>query len=137
MFRPNASSRELVWLGRLMVLVVAAVALLLASDPKSAVLELVKHAWAGFGAAFGPLIILSLYWKKLSEWGAFLGMVTGAVVVGLWASIDVLNDTGLYELIPGFIASMIVSIVASLIIKPSKEGTDAFERSHEAYINER
>ena len=82
--RKNASQTELVWVGRIMVLVVALVAIAIASNPESKVLGMVSYAWAGFGAAFGPVIILSLWWERMTRAGALAGIVTGAVTVLVW-----------------------------------------------------
>lgn len=100
----------LVILGRTCVFIVAVVAGLLAITPNDTILNLVGFAWAGFGASFGPLILLSLFWRRLSAWGALAGMVTGAVVVFTWP----LLGTGVYELLPGFILALIVAVVVSL-----------------------
>ncbi len=93
--RKNASQNELIWIGRIMVVVIAAVAIGMASNPESKVLGLVSYAWAGFGAAFGPLIILSLMWKRMTLSGAVAGMVVGAVTVIFWKNL--LGGTGIYE----------------------------------------
>lgn len=109
--RPGASHRELVWFGRAMVLGVALLALWIARDPDSRVLGLVAYAWAGFGAAFGPVVLLSLVWKRMTRNGALAGMVTGAVVVVLWKH----TGSALYEIVPGFIAASVVIGVVSLL----------------------
>ncbi|MDU6287385.1 MAG: sodium/solute symporter, partial [Acinetobacter sp.] len=85
--RKNASQKELVWVGRVMVLAIALLAIFLAGNPDSKVLGLVAYAWAGFGAAFGPLIILSLFWKRMNLQGALAGMIVGAVVVIGWKNL--------------------------------------------------
>lgn len=107
--RKNASERESVNIGRLSVLAVALVAIVIAGDPDSQVLGLVSNAWAGFGAAFGPLIILSLTWHRMTGDGALAGLVTGAVVVIAWIALgwnaSFMGGPGVYEIIPGFIAS--------------------------------
>lgn len=112
--RPGASQRELVWFGRLMVLAVALFAIFLARDPDSKVLGMVSYAWAGFGAAFGPLIILSVFWRRTTAKGALLGMIVGAATVLLWKNFA---NSDLYEIVPGFVLSMIVIIVVSLLDK--------------------
>ena len=130
--RKNASQKELVWVGRLMVLLIALLAIWMAGNPESKVLGLVAYAWAGFGAAFGPLIILSLFWKRMTLNGALAGMIVGATVVILWKNL--FAATGLYEIIPGFICSMITIIVVSLIGKaPTEEITDRFEQAERLY----
>lgn len=130
--RKNASQTELVWIGRLMVLLIALLAIWMAGNPESKVLGLVAYAWAGFGAAFGPLIILSLFWRRMTLNGALAGMLVGAVVVILWKNL--LGDTGVYEIIPGFIASIIAIVVVSLLGKaPSAEVTTRFEEGDRLY----
>ncbi len=111
-FKRGATERELVNVGRLAVLAVGAVAVLIASNPDSEVLGLVANAWAGFGAAFGPLIVLALTWKRMTGAGAVAGLITGAVVVILWIASG-LGST-LYEIVPGFIAAWIAIVVVSL-----------------------
>ena len=115
-FRKNASQRELVWIGRASVLLVALVALWLARDPDSRVLGLVAYAWAGFGAAFGPVLLLSLFWGRMTRNGALAGMVAGAVVVIAWKEI-VVERLGypLYEMVPGVIIATLAIIVVSLL----------------------
>ncbi|SEE14824.1 sodium/proline symporter PutP [Ruania alba] len=112
-FTRAASGKMTVLLGRFAVLVVAVVAAVIARDPEGSVLDLVGFAWAGFGSAFGPLIILSLYWRRLTSWGALAGMVTGAVVVFFWARLG-LGDSLIYEIVPGFLACGVVAILVSL-----------------------
>jgi len=114
--RKHASQRELVWVGRAMVLAVALVAIGIASDPESRVLGLVSYAWAGFGAAFGPVVVLSLFWKRMTRNGALAGMVVGALTVIAWKQVAV-NQMGsaLYEMVPGFIAATVAIVVASLL----------------------
>ncbi|WP_179998567.1 sodium/proline symporter PutP [Acinetobacter sp. YH12239] len=130
--RKTASQKELVWVGRLMVLLIALLAIVLASNPESKVLGLVAYAWAGFGAAFGPLIILSLFWKRMTLNGALAGMIIGAVTVIVWKNIWA--DTGIYEIIPGFICSLIAIIVVSLLGKqPNSDVTDRFDEADRLY----
>ena len=133
--RKNASQKELVWVGRFMVLAIAVLAIGLASNPDSKVLGLVAYAWAGFGAAFGPLIILSLFWKRMTLNGAIAGIIVGAVTVILWK--NTMASTGLYEIIPGFIFSFISIIVVSLLEKaPPAEVIQRFEQADELYKKE-
>ena len=119
--RKQASEKEMVNVGRLCVLLVAVVAGVIALDPESEVLGLVSNAWAGFGAAFGPLILLALMWKRMTGAGAVAGLVTGALVVGLWIAFggngSVLGGEGIYEIIPGFAAAMLAIVVVSLMGK--------------------
>ncbi|MEX0618938.1 MAG: sodium/proline symporter PutP [Pseudohongiellaceae bacterium] len=102
--RPRASRKELLLVSRLAVVVIAAFAVVIAADPDSRVLDLVSYAWAGFGAAFGPAILLSLYWPRMTSWGAFGGIITGAATVVVWANLSG-GWFDLYEIIPGFILS--------------------------------
>jgi len=112
--RKGASQRELVWVGRMMVLLVAAIAIGLAANPDNRVLGLVSYAWAGFGAAFGPVVLLSLVWKRMTRNGALAGMIVGAVTVLVWKQWGWLD---LYEIIPGFLFASIAIVVFSLFGK--------------------
>ncbi|MGM0903132.1 MAG: sodium/proline symporter PutP [Bacillota bacterium] len=112
----NASDKELVFVGRIAVLVVAIVGISLSLYPSDTILGLVGYAWAGFGSAFGPVLLLSLYWKRMTKWGALAGIVVGAVTVLIWANIDILADF-MYEMIPGFFLSLLAVIVVSLLTK--------------------
>ena len=111
--RKGASQTELVWVGRAMVLLVALVAIGLAANPDNRVLGLVSYAWAGFGAAFGPVVILSVLWKGMTRNGALAGMLLGAVTVILWKNF--FAWTGLYEIIPGFILATLGILLFSRI----------------------
>lgn len=130
--RKNASQNELVWVGRMMVLAISILAIVLAQNPESKVLGLVAYAWAGFGAAFGPLIILSLFWKRMTLNGALAGMVVGAVVVIAWKNL--FASTGIYEIMPGFILSALSIVIVSLLDKkPSQIVTDRFDKANAIY----
>ena len=111
LFRRDATQQELVWVGRVAVVGIAAIALLLAFNPDSTVLGLVSYAWAGFGAAFGPAVILSLFWRRMNRFGALAGIVVGGVTVVLWKQFD---SSGLYEIVPGFILATIAIVVVTL-----------------------
>jgi sodium/proline symporter len=112
LFKKDAGERELVIVGRVTVIGVALAATLLAMNPEAKVLELVSYAWAGFGAAFGPAIVLSLYWEKMTQAGAIAGIVTGGLAVIIWKQLDG-GIFELYELVPGFILSFISILIAS------------------------
>ena len=130
--RKNASQKELVWIGRLMVLLIAMLAIWMAGNPESKVLGLVSYAWAGFGAAFGPLIILSLFWRRMTLNGALAGMIVGAIMVIVWKNF--FSATELYEIVPGFICSLIAIVVVSLLGKvPSEEITTRFDEGDRLY----
>ena len=119
----TASQKELLWVGRIVVMIVAVVAYFIASskgEGAQAIMDMVSNAWALFGASFGPVILLSLFWKNFTYKGAVSGIVAGAVVDILW--LIFLSSTGIYEIIPGFIACTIVAVVVSLFDKkPSEE----------------
>ncbi|AKO45338.1 sodium/proline symporter PutP [[Haemophilus] ducreyi] len=133
--RPTATDKELIWLGRVMVLAVAALAIYIAQDPNSQVFALVKDAWAGFGGAFGPVLLFSLFWKRMNGFGAISGMLTGALVVYLWKYISpVVNLTEMYSIIPGFIAASFAIWLVSLITPPPSQAVvDTFERADNAF----
>ncbi|OYD09586.1 sodium/proline symporter PutP [Paludifilum halophilum] len=127
-FRRSASDKELVLVGRLSLLGVSLLALFLALNPNETILNLVGYAWAGFGAAFGPVVLLSLYWKRMNKWGALAGMVSGAVTVIVWEQIEAFD--AIYEIIPGFIACMITIIAVSLLTKkPTAEMESEFDQA--------
>ena len=133
LLRPQASDKELMWVSRGAVIAVSVLAYLLALDPTSSVMGLVSYAWAGFGAAFGPVILLSLFWKRMTLKGAIAGMVSGGAVVLLWENLPVCKATGLYSLIPGFFLALALVLVVSLCDKaPGREVTDLFERAAKA-----
>ncbi len=113
LLRPKASHRELVWFGRSMVLAVALLAIFIARDPESRVLGLVAYAWAGFGAAFGPLVLLSLFWRRMNLAGALAGMLAGAATVLLWKH----AGSALYEMVPGVLAATFAIVVVSLLTR--------------------
>lgn len=116
-----------VMLGRSGVLVVAIVAAALALNRDSSILELVAFAWAGFGAAFGPIVILSLYWRKLTSTGALAGMLTGAATVFIWGNIDVLSSN-MYEIVPGFLLNLLVTfLVSRATYKPNAQIDEEFD----------
>jgi sodium/proline symporter len=125
--RKGASQRELVWVGRIMVLVVALIAIALAANPENRVLGLVSYAWAGFGAAFGPVVLISVLWKRMTRNGALAGMLVGAITVIVWKHFELL---GLYEIIPGFLFGCIAIVVVSLMGRsPSATITERFDQA--------
>ncbi|KHL19536.1 sodium/proline symporter [Mumia flava] len=113
--------RTLILLGRSCVLAVAVVAALLAIEPGDTILELVGFAWAGFGASFGPAILLCLFWRRLTNIGAAAGMVAGAVTVFAWDA----WGTDLYEIVPGFLVNLVVAVVVSLMTYRDNPEIDA------------
>lgn len=130
LLRPNASEGELVWIGRGAVIGVALIATVLAMNPDAGVLTLVSYAWAGFGAAFGPVIILSLFWPRMTRNGALAGMIVGAVTVIVWEQFSGgLFD--LYEIVPGFLFGAVAIVAGSLMDKqPADSITSPFETAH-------
>ena len=129
-FRKNkATDQEMLWAGRFVVLAISAVAVIIASNPKSGtIMGLVENAWGVFGAAFGPAILLSLFWKRFNVPGAVAGILVGAVVDILWLA--VLGSLGIYEIIPGFICGFIAAVVVSLCTKaPGKEVEELFDKA--------
>lgn len=130
----KASDKSMLLVSRITVLAVAAIAFFIALDPNSSVMGLVSNAWAGFGACFGPVILLSLFWKRANLPGAASGMIAGGGTVLLWdyvkfSGATLGEATGLYSLVPGFVLGTLVIVVVSLLTKkPGKEVTDEFER---------
>ncbi len=132
--KKDASESSVLNVGRGATVAVAIIALLIAWNPDSSVMALVSDAWAGFGAAFGPLVLCSLFWRRTNFAGAFAGIFTGALTVIVWDYIPLMqgatigNATGLYSLLPGFIISLIAIVVVSLCTKaPSEEITKEFD----------
>lgn len=121
-FNKQASEKQQMVIGRLAVLVVAAFATVLAYLPNKTILDIVGQAWAGFGSSFGPVLLLSLYWKRMTKWGALSGMIVGGLTVIIWI---VAGLSGyMYEMIPGFSLSLISVIVVSLLTKKPDESID-------------
>ena len=138
--KKNASDKEVMWVSRATVVIVTIIAAVIALDPSSSIFRLVSYAWAGFGAAFGPVVILSLFWKRMTKNGALAGMIAGGLSVVLWGT----DFSGIfswfqpikswhpllnvYELLPAFIIAAVVIVVVSLCgKKPSAEITDEFD----------
>lgn len=121
----QATEKQSVMVGRISVVAVGLVAAFIARNPDSEVLSLVSHAWAGFGAAFGPLVVLALTWRRMSGAGAVAGLVAGAATVIIWTSVgwdaSFLGGPGVYEIIPGFIVSWIAIYVVSLMTQSQNE----------------
>lgn len=146
MIRKNKTSdKEMFWAGRIVVLIIAVIAVIIASDPNSkSIMGLVENAWGIFGAAFGPAILLSLFWKRFTFKGAVAGIAAGALVDIGWlvmnshlsANGDYSGIFTLYEIIPGFIAGLIVAVIVTLIDKkPSQEVEELFDRASAGEID--
>ncbi len=130
--RKHAGERELVWVGRGMVLAVALLAIVIARDPDSRVLGLVSYAWAGFGAAFGPVVVFSLFWARMTRAGALAGIVTGALTVIGWKLIAVEQmGSALYEIVPGCVAASAAIVVCSLL--STKPNADVLARHQQVH----
>ena len=127
--KKEVSEKTTMWVSRGAVIAISVIACILALDPKDSIMGIVSNAWAGFGAAFGPAIILSLYWKRLTLKGTVAGIIAGAATVLLWDNILHLGGI-MYSIVPGFAASIILTVIVSLIDKePSKEVLEIFEKA--------
>ncbi|MFU2058056.1 sodium/proline symporter PutP [Avibacterium volantium] len=139
--RKNASSTELVWVGRVMVLLIAIVAIAIAQDPNSKVMGLVSYAWAGFGASFGPLVILSLFNRNITSNAALWGMLAGAVTVVAWkplmTALNWKDIANLYEIIPGFLACSFVTLTSSIFSPVAKDVAEKFDEAEKSYNQQR
>lgn len=133
--KPKASEKELIWISRLTVIIVAIIALIIALNPNNQVLDLVSYAWAGFGATFGPVILMALFWKGTNKYGAAVGMILGGITTIIWPifkTIDALKNIsifGLYEIIPGFIVAVVSIYIVS---KLNTEETEKMRKKVEA-----
>ncbi len=134
-FKKNATDKQVMTVSRLTLLVIALIAIVIALDENSVIFSIVSFAWAGFGATFGPLILLSLFWKRTNRAGAIAGMVSGAATVFIWklvikplAATTGISALGIYELLPAFIFSAVCIVIVSLVTAPpSKEIEEDFE----------
>ncbi len=131
-FRKDASEKEILWVGRIVVLIVSIIGYFIASskaEGAQAIMNLVENAWATFGSAFGPVILLSLFWRRFTYKGAIAGVLGGAIVDILWL-IFLSASTGVYELFPGFIAGFVFAVIGTLTDKePSEEITELYDRA--------
>lgn len=126
-FKKNASDKTLMWISRATVIAISVIAYLIALDPDSSVMGLVSYAWAGLGAAFGPAMLLSLFWKRMTIWGAVAGAAVGGISVVVWEMVPVIGGstlaaaTGVYSLLPAFALAMLAVVAVSLVTKVDKE----------------
>ena len=127
--KDQASDKEMLWAGRYVVLLIAVIAVVIAANPNAgSIMSLVSNAWGVFGAAFGPVIMLSLFWKRFTFSGAVTGIVVGAAVDILWLAF--LSSTGVYEIIPGAVCGLVAAVVVSLCSKaPGKDVEDLYDRA--------
>ena len=127
--RPQANEKELVWVSRGTVIGVALIACSIALKPDNSVLDLVSYAWAGFGATFGPLVLMSLYWKRMTRAGALAGIIGGGVTVLVWRKLEG-GWFDIYEIVPGFLVSIGLIVWASLADqKPVAEVYEQFKQA--------
>lgn len=127
---PNMDEKTTMLIARLTLVVIAIVAVFLARDPESNVFTIVSFAWAGFGAAFGPAMIFSLFWKRTTKWGVFAGMVSGGAVIFIWKFMvrPLGGAWNMYELLPAFIVACIAIVIVSLATpEPEKTIIDDFD----------
>ena len=128
----EASDKKVLMVSRITVVVVAIIAYIIALNPNNSIMGLVSNAWAGFGAAFGPLVVLSLFWKRTNKPGAIAGIVSGGVAVIIWDYIPLMKNadgamvtlgtgTGIYSLLVGFFLSLICIVIVSLCTKAPNE----------------
>ena len=132
LLRKDASQSELVWISRASVLIIASIAVYLGFNPDSFILDMVAYAWAGFRAAFGPAVLMSLFWKRTTRLGIIAGIIVGGVTVLVWKQFELF---GLYEIVPGFIFSLAAIYIFSKIDKePDPELVEMFEKVNESKI---
>ena len=129
LIKKNAEEKEVMIISRFTVFLIALIALLLSLNPNSSIFSLVSFAWSGFGGTFGPLILLSLYWKRTTAPGAIAGLICGGITDVVWHYIpaSVAKIFGLYEILPAFIVCLVVTVLISLLTKPDAEVVEKFE----------
>ena len=131
-FCKNISEKTVMIIARVSVLMISVVAAFLALDPDSSVFKIVSFAWAGFGAAFGPAMLMMLFWRRVNKWGVLAGMVSGGVMVFVWkfGIANISPAFNVYELLPAFIISLVCIIVVSLLTPaPSQDVLDEFDKA--------
>lgn len=132
LIRKDANQSELVWISRASVLIIASIAVFLGFNPDSFILDMVAYAWAGFGAAFGPVVLMSLFWRRTTRRGVIAGIIVGGVTVIAWKQLALF---GLYEIVPGFFFALIaIYIVSKLDAEPEKEILETFDKVGESKI---
>ena len=130
LFKVNLSETSKMVVARVTLIIISVIGVVIAWNPNSSVFGIVSFAWAGFGAVFGPVVLLSLFWKRSNKYGAVAGMIVGGVMVFLWkyAIAKISPVLNIYELLPAFVIGLVVNIVVSLITpKPEKEIIDEFD----------
>ncbi|HAE60924.1 MAG TPA: sodium/proline symporter PutP [Eubacteriaceae bacterium] len=129
-FKSKISDKQLLWVSRISVLAVAFIAIMLARDPESSVFDLVAYAWAGFGAAFGPAILVSLYWKRMNWQGALAGILSGGITVLIWRNL-IKEHINLYEILPAFIVSLVFIFTVSIL---TQEPTEDVKKEFDEFL---
>ena len=128
--RKEADDDKILRISRITVLVIAIIAYIIAWNPNSSVFNIVSFAWAGFGASFGPVVLLALFWKRSNLWGALAGMMSGGAMIFIWKFLvrPMGGALDIYELLPAFLIALIVNVIVSLLTPaPSKEIEQEFE----------
>ena len=141
--KEKATDKEVLWVGRIVVVIVAVIAFIIAAlgesgkaDWANSIMNLVSNAWGLFGAAFGPVVILSLFWRKMNYAGACAGVIVGAIVDIVWL-VTLTSSTGVYELLPGFIAGFIATVIVTLVTKaPGAEVMAIFDSATDTSIDD-
>ena len=133
--RKNASEKELMWVSRGCVMAVAIIAVLIATNQNSTILGLVSYAWGGFGSAFGPLVLCSLFWRRTNKQGAYAGIIVGGVVDLVWAQLSG-GIFDLYEIVPGFVFGLLAIVVVTVPVnmEPQLDNADMIIISRRAKI---
>ena len=132
LIRKDANQTELVWISRASVLIIASIAVYLGFNPDSFILDMVAYAWAGFGAAFGPVVLMSLFWKRTTRAGVIAGIIVGGVTVLVWKQFELF---GLYEIVPGFIFALIaIYIVSKCTPEPDRDILETFDKVGQSKI---
>lgn len=131
-FKAKLSEKQVLVIARISVILISIIAVFLARDPNASIFRVVSFAWAGFGAAFGPVILFSLFWKRSNKWGALAGMISGGVTVFVWKFVIRTKFAGtaldIYELLPAFLTALVFIVVVSLLTPaPDKSVTDTFD----------
>ena len=137
-FNVELSTKASIKIARAAVVAIAVVAVFIARDPNSSVFRIVSFAWAGFGATFGPVVLLALFWKRSNKQGALAGMITGGVMVFVWKFIiaPMGGILAIYELLPAFLLALAVNVVVSLATPaPAQEIQDEFDRVRNSIVN--
>ena len=129
LIKKDAEEKDVLNVSRFTVFLIALIALFMSLNPNSSIFSLVSFAWSGFGGTFGPLVLLALYWKRTTAAGAIAGLVCGGIVDVIWHYIpsSVAPIFGLYEIVPAFLACLIVTVIVSICTKQDEEVAAKFE----------